>query len=460
MNDSDWELRLRRHVAQVVEDAPRPRSFPADRAPTEVPRHGAHGGRRWFAVAAAAVVLLVAASSTWALQDRGDDQVASTPEAPDLAVRHEVVELTMSWDLTCTLVAEPPLDAPPSTGSLHATVESWAAPEQELWFQRVEYGDGSVRSMARRGPLDSPDEEYVSGRAPLGAVCPELGIGVVEPTAGQVLLRTAPGAQVSIRSDTFDVGRASGAQRVPGEHTDASGRAAELWIQNVTGTITSGDGSSVGVTETYSWFVERGTDRELERRVELSYDGVGSVVRSLRWVDSGETLVPSGTFATDGMERTPTDRLPRIDTNDAGPTTTVVATEGGPATTGPCVLAALPDLSAAMPDGFSGPFPGAGGGAAAPVCARHWIGDDPGVHVTQSAGWSPFPNSIGSDPSGAATTTSLVDLHAGESSDGPYSSGLIEDGHGLQHTGEPPWFVLAYGLTDAEFGELVAGAPR
>ncbi|MGB3409906.1 MAG: hypothetical protein WBA45_01810 [Microthrixaceae bacterium] len=97
----------------------------------------------------------------------------------------------------------------------------------------------------------------------------------------------------------------------------------------------------------------------------------------------------------------------------------------------------LPDLTAVMPDGFTGPLAGLGGGAGSgPPCARHWKGRDRGIHVSQLPGSSPF----GLVPDGQ---------------EGLFRWGPIHEGFGIEYAGEVPWNVAAYGLDEASTDHLL-----
>lgn len=111
------------------------------------------------------------------------------------------------------------------------------------------------------------------------------------------------------------------------------------------------------------------------------------------------------------------------------------AAEGNPSAD--CDGVELPDLSVVMPDGFTGPFAGLGGGAEpGPTCARYWQGPGPGVHVTQLPGRSPFGLAI-------------------RDQDQLFRWGPIHEGFGMERRGDPAWNVAAYGLDEEAFDRLV-----
>ncbi|MCB0952918.1 MAG: hypothetical protein KDB13_09425, partial [Microthrixaceae bacterium] len=104
-----------------------------------------------------------------------------------------------------------------------------------------------------------------------------------------------------------------------------------------------------------------------------------------------------------------------------------------------CPVELLADLGPMLPGEFrDGPEPGRGGMPdSEDMCARHWsAGEDSGVHVTQSVG---------------GLGHGLTDASAS----GEFRWGIIEDGFGIEFTGEPAWSASAYGIGEADFSRLV-----
>ena len=112
-----------------------------------------------------------------------------------------------------------------------------------------------------------------------------------------------------------------------------------------------------------------------------------------------------------------------------------------------CPVELLADLGPMLPGELrDGPEPGRGGMPdsepnsepdSEDMCARHWsAGEDSGVHVTQSVG---------------GLGHGLTDASAS----GEFRWGIIEDGFGIEFTGEPAWSASAYGIGEADFSRLV-----
>ncbi|MFV0315361.1 MAG: hypothetical protein ACK5O2_00165 [Microthrixaceae bacterium] len=115
----------------------------------------------------------------------------------------------------------------------------------------------------------------------------------------------------------------------------------------------------------------------------------------------------------------------------------------------PCTVDNLIDLGPMLPAtvqapdspqrgmGGMGDIEAGGAGGPPEVCARHWgAGEGTGRHVTQRVG-------------------TLGYGLAEPSESGNFRWGLIEDGFGLEVTGDEPWSIYAYGITAEEFDELV-----
>lgn len=140
-----------------------------------------------------------------------------------------------------------------------------------------------------------------------------------------------------------------------------------------------------------------------------------------------------------GGEGEPVDAGDRTTSTRAG---TVVPTDpGGPGQDRSCRLEALPDLGQFLPTQFDRtPQRGIGGMPdSADLCARFWgTPRSPAIHVTQRPGESLY---------------GMLNVSAS----GRYRWGAIEDGYGIEFTGEPTWSTRAYGLDEADFDGLVKG---
>lgn len=314
--DDQLDTALRDHLRAVADASPPPLPFPGGQlrvvAPDPTP-----WWRRPLMPAAAAIAVAVAAGALWlTLGDDGGGHVVAGPDDSAVEgstrVSYERFAVRFTWDLDCEVtdhgLGEQPVDI---------AVETWWSAEDELLRQRWRYGDGSFRDRVVVGDPWNPRESHDIGRTggPLFFGCVDGSAQVPEPGGGGLFMlnpvQTRPAAEV------VDERIAYGAEVVPGQWEDRLGNPTERHVAFGQGTVDGPGGTRIGSTETVEWFIDPDTGQVRERRLSVTFDGLGTVSWSAVLLAADKDERPRDVFQPDWLGEP-------IDTDPDAPTVTTV----------------------------------------------------------------------------------------------------------------------------------------
>jgi hypothetical protein len=282
MNDLDQ--RLHHLVTTIANSSPTPptlRDIPlARRSPT--------GRGPLVAVFTFAMVVLVFGVARWMLSL--SDPVSGEPTGPMVTVRHQVIEFTISAELSC--------DQAVGAGTSTLRLETWADFGGGRFRQLATYPDGSTRDRIALGDPVNPDRSYGKGEPRL--VSPRCGIDLLggDPTDGPDIAFYDPPVR-----QPGSVGYQELGTLLAGTHRDSRDRPALLyrWVLNG-GYGVSDDGTEYPIHQETEWYVDEATGHVLEttfrQTSELRYD----VTHTTVIVSDEEIQVDPALFSTDGFE--------------------------------------------------------------------------------------------------------------------------------------------------------------
>lgn len=282
MNDLDERLRsLVRTIGEAAPDSPPLRTVPEPARRNVV---------RGPLVAVASFVVILGLFAGPGLIFGGSDD----PPAPDgspssaVTVRHQVIDLTLSADLTCGEAV--------GAGITVLRLEVWADVQGARFRERVTYPDGSTREKVALGDPDFPVRIYSEGESPL--VSPACGEDLLggDPTAGPTItfFNSAIGS-------TNRVGYEERGTVVAGQHTDSQGRPAVLYREVIDGFESIDDGTEYPIHQVTEWFVDEATGDVLETISTQQADGRYHLRKSFVVVSAEESIVDASIFDTTGF---------------------------------------------------------------------------------------------------------------------------------------------------------------
>ena len=213
-------------------------------------------------------------------------------ETGQIEVLHQVLTYRLEVDLPCEGGA-----AQQSGGFNEMTIESWADLEGSRFRQQTIYPDGSTRDVVALGHPSSPRESWSRGEPRGNRVecVGEVSTGLLgyDPTDGiGVMMFNGP-----VRSPG-EQGYLELGIKQTGHQVDSLGRATDLYVEEVTGFI--GDGESVRIRQTISWYVDSPTGDVVEVVFRTLIDGLADVA-SITTLASHDTVgVPDDHFDTNG----------------------------------------------------------------------------------------------------------------------------------------------------------------